>query len=147
MKQLTSMPSSFSDLQKMSKTARTALWARYVPHSFAGQNKVLWYYIQCEQMDVRILPKHMVKLRKYRDKPADCMTRVCKTKYRLATGTTITKSFRGVAHRVMVCDDGMFEYNGQKFRTLSGVASSIAGIKISGPDFFGFSKRKKNAEN
>ncbi len=139
------VPQSFDELKRMSFNDRGRLWAKYSPYPFKRQNMALWYYIQCERLKLRIERKYLVKIRKYKDNPDACLGKVYKNRYNLTPGTTITKVFRGIKHTVIVTDDG-FSYNDKAYRTLSAVALEICGIKVSGPDFFGISKRKQNAD-
>ncbi len=55
----------------------------------------------------------------------------------VAPGTVLVREFNGIDHRVMVLDDGRFEYQGQPYKSLSGVARAITGTNHSGPVFFG----------
>jgi hypothetical protein len=52
------------------------------------------------------------------------------------TGRTLTRSYRGTLHKVKVCADG-FDYQGQKFSSLSAVAFAITGTRWNGYAFFG----------
>ncbi|MGB4191893.1 MAG: DUF2924 domain-containing protein [Rickettsiales bacterium] len=64
-------------------------------------------------------------------------TLISKTKHRdLLPGTRICKEYNGCLHQVEVRQDG-FEYNGQKWNSLSAVATKITGTKWNGPKFFG----------
>ncbi len=56
---------------------------------------------------------------------------------RLIPGTSLVREFNGIAHRVTVLPDGRFEWQGQPFKSLSGVARAITGTPWSGPVFFG----------
>jgi hypothetical protein len=56
------------------------------------------------------------------------------------TGTTLVRQWRGRAHTVLVREDG-FEYEGQRYRSLSVIADRITGAHWSGPRFFGLTKR------
>ena len=56
------------------------------------------------------------------------------------TGTTLVRQWRGRTHKVLVCEDG-FEYEGQRYRSLSVIAERITGAHWSGPRFFGLTKR------
>ena len=56
------------------------------------------------------------------------------------TGTTLVRQWRGRAHTVLVREDG-FEYEGQRYRSLSMIADRITGAHWSGPRFFGLTKR------
>jgi hypothetical protein len=60
----------------------------------------------------------------------------------LKPGTMLTREFKGVTHRVGVMDDG-FEYQGERYQSLSEIAGLITGTKWSGPAFFGFRKSRR----
>jgi hypothetical protein len=55
-------------------------------------------------------------------------------------GTTLVRQWRGRAHTVSVREDG-FEYEGERYRSLSVIAQRITGAHWSGPRFFGLTKR------
>ena len=55
-------------------------------------------------------------------------------------GTVIRRVFDGKAHEVTVCAEG-FEYDGQRHKTLSAIATRIAGTRWNGYLFFGLKKR------
>lgn len=52
------------------------------------------------------------------------------------TGTILEREFGGHVHRVTLLDDGV-EYQGRRFRSLSGVAREITGTNWNGKRFFG----------
>jgi hypothetical protein len=56
------------------------------------------------------------------------------------TGTTLVRQWRGHTHTILVREDG-FEYEGQRYRSLSVIAERITGAHWSGPRFFGLIKR------
>src|SRR5262249_59232689 len=58
----------------------------------------------------------------------------------LKTGATLVRQWRGHTHTVLVHEDG-FEYEGQRYRSLSVIAAQITGAHWSGPRFFGLTKR------
>ena len=60
----------------------------------------------------------------------------------LRPGTKLIREWHGHAHTVSVLDDG-FEYQGERFGSLSRVARRITGVHWSGPLFFGISKRRR----
>jgi hypothetical protein len=62
----------------------------------------------------------------------------------LKTGTTLVRQWRGQAHTVLVREDG-FEYEGQRYRSLTTIAERITGAHWSGPRFFGLTKRSRAA--
>ena len=55
-------------------------------------------------------------------------------------GTRIIREYKGIEHSVKVLQDG-FEYNGNKYKSLSSIAKLITGFKISGNHFFGLDKK------
>jgi hypothetical protein len=55
------------------------------------------------------------------------------------TGTTLVRQWRGHTHAVLVRDGG-FEYEGQRYRSLSVIAKRITGAHWSGPRFFGLTR-------
>ena len=54
-------------------------------------------------------------------------------------GTTLAREWRGRTHLVLVREDG-FEYEGQRYRSLTVLAEQITGAHWSGPRFFGLTK-------
>jgi hypothetical protein len=58
----------------------------------------------------------------------------------LKTGTTLVRQWRGHTHTVLVREDG-FEYEGQRYRSLTVITERITGAHWSGPRFFGLTKR------
>ena len=58
---------------------------------------------------------------------------------RLKPGTILAREWRGVVHRVRVLDKG-FEYEGERFESLSEIARRITGTRWSGPLFFGLKR-------
>ena len=53
----------------------------------------------------------------------------------LMPGTKLCREWQGVMHEVMILKD-CFEYQGQKFKSLSSIAKKITGTKWNGPKFF-----------
>ena len=60
----------------------------------------------------------------------------------LKTGATLVRQWRGHTHTVLVGEEG-FEYEGQRYRSLTVIAAQITGAHWSGPRFFGVSKRAR----
>ena len=54
----------------------------------------------------------------------------------LGIGARLTRQWQGREHEVIVAPDG-FRWEGQTFKSLSAVATAIAGSKWNGPRFFG----------
>ena len=60
----------------------------------------------------------------------------------LKTGANLVRHWRGHTHAVLVGEDG-FEYQGQRYRSLTVIAERITGVHWSGPRFFGLGKRAR----
>ena len=54
----------------------------------------------------------------------------------LKPGVRLVRDWRGQAHSVLVLEDG-FEYQGDRYRSLTKIARQITGAHWSGPRFFG----------
>ena len=59
-------------------------------------------------------------------------------------GTLLTREFKGKVHVVKVLDDG-FEYESQRYKSLSAIATEIAGTRWNGFVFFGLDKEARVA--
>ncbi|MEM8540421.1 MAG: DUF2924 domain-containing protein [Pseudomonadota bacterium] len=57
-------------------------------------------------------------------------------KQKMATGSRLIREWHGQTHYVDVTDDG-FEWNEERYSSLSAIALAITGTKWSGPRFFG----------
>jgi len=62
----------------------------------------------------------------------------------LKTGSRLVRQWRGQTHTVLVGEDG-FEYQGQRYRSLTVIAERITGAHWSGPRFFGLSERARGS--
>jgi hypothetical protein len=60
----------------------------------------------------------------------------------LKTGATLVRQWRGHTHTVLVREGG-FEYDGQRYRSLTVIAQRITGAHWSGPRFFGVTRRAR----
>ncbi|MDX3899367.1 MAG: DUF2924 domain-containing protein [Sphingobium sp.] len=56
-------------------------------------------------------------------------------------GMRLVRAWNGVAHVVTIGEDGVIEWNGKAWNSLSEVARAITGARWSGPAFFGLKKR------
>ena len=57
--------------------------------------------------------------------------------YRPAAGTVLSREYQGVEHRVIVTQDGQYDFQGRMYPSLSMIAREITGTRWSGPLFFG----------
>jgi hypothetical protein len=62
----------------------------------------------------------------------------------LKAGSTLVRQWRGRTHTVVAREDG-FEYEGQRYRSLTVIAERITGAHWSGPRFFGVTKRARGS--
>jgi hypothetical protein len=62
----------------------------------------------------------------------------------LKAGSSLVRQWRGHTHTVLVRADG-FEYEGQRYRSLTVIAERITGAHWSGPRFFGVTKRTRGS--
>lgn len=63
-------------------------------------------------------------------------------KHPITVGAILVREHRGVEHRVRVLQQG-FEYNGRTFKSLTAIATHIAGVKWNGWEFFGLRRKKR----
>ena len=63
----------------------------------------------------------------------------------LIAGTLLVREWRGRNYEVKVLADG-FEYDGRKYRSLSGIAKDITGTSWNGLTFFGLSTPKTSKD-
>ena len=142
MKRKIHLPKNIEELKKLSQKKQAELWERYVNSPYNHQLRALWYYIACENANLKIERKHLIKLEKYAENPEECMVKVYKTKYNLHPGTEIIKTYLGQQYKVTIVEINDFIYNGQHYKTLSAIAKEICGIKVSGYDFFGLNNKR-----
>lgn len=62
---------------------------------------------------------------------------------RLKAGAVLLREWHGTTHRVTVLESG-YEYNAQRFKSLSETARRITGSRWSGPSFFGLKRREQS---
>jgi len=55
----------------------------------------------------------------------------------LKAGSRLIRAWRGETHEVLVAADGRFEWKGERYRSLSTIATTITGTRRNGPAFFG----------
>ena len=60
---------------------------------------------------------------------------------RIKPGTRLLRQWNGTTHQVLVVENG-FEYEGERYKSLSVIARNITGTRWSGPLFFGLNDRR-----
>ena len=56
-------PKTMDELKALSFDERVKLWAKYSQYPFKRQMRSLWYYIQCDRLNLRIEHKYLVQIR------------------------------------------------------------------------------------
>lgn len=56
--------------------------------------------------------------------------------FSIADGTKLVREFKGKRYTVIVLNDG-YEFNGEKYKSLSAIANKITGTRWNGKKFFG----------
>ena len=64
---------------------------------------------------------------------------------RIKSGSELVRMWKGKSYRVMVMADG-FAYDGERFASLSEIASAITGTNWNGPRFFGLRSAAKQVD-
>lgn len=63
----------------------------------------------------------------------------------IAPGTVLIREYNDREHRVTALPDGGFDYQGQRYASLSAIAKAITGTSWSGPVFFGLKTTQRKA--
>ena len=61
-------------------------------------------------------------------------------------GTRFSREWHGKIYEVTAVENGMYEYNGRLFRSLSGIAKEITGSTWNGRLFFGLTEDKRKSK-
>ena len=84
-----------------------------------------------------------------RTRLADCGEHLSKIKVgrgpevRLMPGSVLVREWDEREYRVTVTPDGLYELDGQRYKSLSAAAKAITGTHWSGPAFFGLRKGRR----
>jgi hypothetical protein len=63
----------------------------------------------------------------------------------LKPGAKLVREWHGHVHTVNILDDG-FDYQGERYPSLTRIARQITGVQWSGPRYFGINKRRRMVE-
>lgn len=136
-----------AELQDMDLEALRALWRKLyrqpAPRFFRRDllMRGLAYQIQCKAYG-GLSPttrRKLLKIAAAHEAGTGFTTADARPK--LAAGTRLVRAWQGVTHTVNVLDEG-FEWNGQKFSSLSAIAKAISGTNWNGHNFFGLDRGK-----
>lgn len=137
------LPKSYEELSEMEYSKLSEYWKMFYLSPCRTRVSILrplWYKIQCELFGIKLEEKYITRLNKYAKTPKEAVQKSNKNRYELKVGTELIRIYMGTEHKVMVKEEGKFEYQGAIYPTLSAVAKAICGNKISGPDFFNLRK-------
>ena len=127
-------------VEQMSGSERKAEWRRLVggpaPPAFGISllTRALAYRLQEKKLGgltaVELRRLAQLGRKEQRERARDTTTTVVKP------GTWLSRTWHGEVHQVIVLENA-FEYRGERYASLSAIASTITGAKWSGPRFFG----------
>ena len=120
------------------------LWDRYFPRRPQYPNRThvesrIAYKIQ-EDAFGGLAPETKRRLQAIGAKHSKIKLRAALREFEFAPGTLLLREWADREHRVTVTADGLFEYEGRNFKSLTAVARHITGTHWSGPMFFGLNK-------
>ncbi|WP_240127121.1 DUF2924 domain-containing protein [Thermomonas alba] len=118
-----------------------AIWDRYFERRPEHPNRThvesrIAYKLQ-EEAFGGLAPETRQRLEAIGVKHSKIKLRARPRKFDFAPGTVLLREWGEREHRVTVDADGLFEYEGRRFKSLTAVARHISGTHWSGPAFFG----------
>lgn len=133
-----------ADLRQMSMAELWPLWDRYFPHRPQYPNRThvesrIAYKLQ-EEAFGGLSRETRQRLEAIGAQRSKIKLRAKPREFHFAPGTVILREWGEREHRVTVNAEGLFEYEGHTFKSLTAVARHITGQHWSGPLFFGFGK-------
>lgn len=130
-----------ADLSQMSMAELWPIWDRYFPRRPDYPNRThvesrIAYKLQ-EEVFGGLAPETKQRLEAIGAKHSKIKLRAKPREFNFAPGTVILREWGEREHRVTVTAEGLFEYEGNTFKSLTAVARHITGTHWSGPLFFG----------
>ncbi|WP_341686695.1 DUF2924 domain-containing protein [Limnohabitans sp.] len=129
--------------QKMSEL--WTLWDRYFPHRPSHPNRKfiesrLAYKLQ--EIAYGAMPETTrAMLADYGERLSTIKSGSAPT-HAVLPGTTLLRDFAGEQYKVTVLPNGLYEFDGKNYKSLSAIAKLITGTQWSGPAFFGLKGKK-----
>lgn len=123
-----------------------ALWDTYFPRRPSHHNRD---YVQARvayKMQEEALGGLQLEVRKQLIEIGETQSAIKQRRtrdIRIVPGTVLIREYDAREHRVTALADGVFEYEGRRYKSLSAVARSITGSQWSGPVFFGLIKNER----
>lgn len=137
-----SVAAQIARLPDLPMAAIKALWQKLVggdtpPHNRRFLERRIAYRLQ--EIEFRKIDPHLIDRNQRRIKAIveTGKARKLDRDIRLMPGTVLTREYQGVEYRVMVAQDGQYEFDGRRYPSLSRIAREITGTRWSGPLFFG----------
>lgn len=142
-------------LRELTMPQLSQLWRHCWPKQPAPAMKcLLWqglaWYLQGGKEPLPITTQKLlsaaVRASSYSSAKPDALTCVPKLKLApLPEGTRLVRKWHGRHYEVFVSNDGAdFHFNGKCYKNLTQIADEITGSHVSGPLFFGLSKKLKD---
>lgn len=133
-----------ADLSHMPMAELWSLWDRYFKQRPQYPNRThiesrIAYKLQ-EEAFGGLAPATRQRLEAIGAKHSKIKLRAKPREFDFAPGTILLREWGEREHRVTVTAEGLFEYEGRTFKSLTAVARHITGQHWSGPLFFGFGK-------
>ena len=143
----TTIRAQLAALPTMPMAELWALWDQHFPRRPSHRNR---HYVQSrlayriQELAYGALPTNIRKmLVEAGAKRSKIKTNVGRgTPAMLMPGTTLIREWEDRQHRVTVTTDGLYELNGEIFKSLSAAARQITGTRWNGPRFFGLRDSK-----
>lgn len=139
-----SVAARIADLACLPMSELWALWDRYFPRRPDYPNRAyvesrITYKMQ-EEAFGGLAPEMKHRLEAIGAKHSKIKLRAKRREFSFAPGTVLLREWGEREHRVTVTAEGLFDYEGRSFKSLTAVARHITGSNWSGPLFFGLGK-------
>lgn len=135
-----------TDLSCMPMADLWSLWDRYFPRRPDHPNRThiesrIAYKLQ-EEAFGGLAPETKQRLETIGAKHSKIKLRTKPREFEFTPGTILLREWGEREHRVTVTADGLFDYEGRGFKSLTAVARQITGTHWSGPMFFGLGGKR-----
>ena len=139
-----SVAAQIAELSGLPISALWPVWDRYFSSRPINPNRAfmesrLAYKLQ-EEAFGGLAPETKQRLEAIGAKHSKIKLRAKPREFYFAPGTILLREWGEREHRVTVTAEGLFEYEGRTFKSLTAVARHITGTHWSGPLFFGLGK-------
>ena len=140
-----SVAARIAELPRLPIAELWAVWDRYFTSRPINPNRAfvesrIAYKLQ-EEVFGGLAPATRQRLEAIGAKHSKLKLRARPREFNFAPGTILLREWGDREHKVAVTADGLFEYEGGTFKSLTAVARHITGTHWSGPLFFGLVKK------